>query len=110
IESKKIKSFETKTWNSCDRVWSISVEDSIEIRNSSNSARVFDVPFTMGVTNKSITAKENTLFHLGSMDWRPNFIGLRNFIREVWPLILEKRNDLELHLAGKNIGMVEQQL
>lgn len=109
-ESNKIKSFETKTWNSCDQVWSISVEDSLEIRNSSNSARVCDVPFTMGVTNNSVTAKENTLFHLGSMDWRPNFIGLRNFIREVWPLILEKRNDLELHVAGKNIDMVESHL
>lgn len=109
LESHRIKTFETKIWNSCDQVWSISATDSLVIRNSC-STQVFDVPFTIQGIINSTKAKENTLFHLGSMDWKPNFIGIKNFIKDIWPLILKQRNDLELHLAGKNIGEVERHL
>lgn len=109
-ESHKIKAFETNIWNSCDQVWSISMADSLEIRNTIGNVKVLDMPFTLQGTKNSMKAKENTLFHLGSMDWRPNFIGLRSFIKDVWPLILVGNKDLELHLAGKNIGKVERHL
>lgn len=43
------------------------------------------------------------VYHLGSMDWRPNVEGIRWFIKEVLPLIVEKMPDIRVHIAGRNM-------
>ena len=43
-----------------------------------------------------------SLFHLGSLDWEPNLEGLRWFLQEVWPSILQKHPDINFHIAGRN--------
>ncbi len=45
------------------------------------------------------------IFHLGSMDWMPNLEGVKWFLNNVYPQILEKSPSVKIHLAGK--GMPE---
>ena len=37
------------------------------------------------------------------MDWKPNIEGINWFIEEVWPSLVEEYNDIEFHLAGRNM-------
>jgi len=43
------------------------------------------------------------VYHLGSMDWLPNIQGIKWFIEQVLPIILLKRPDMEIRLAGKKM-------
>ena len=45
-----------------------------------------------------------TLGYIGLLDWRPNVEGLQWFLREVWPVIIDKYPMLMLRIAGKNGG------
>lgn len=44
----------------------------------------------------------NQICFLGSLEWAPNVQGLSWFLTKVWPQIIEKKPELELHIAGKN--------
>ncbi len=46
-------------------------------------------------------AEANTVFHLGSMDWRPNQEGVEWFLEKVWPLVVKENPELKFYLAGK---------
>jgi glycosyltransferase involved in cell wall biosynthesis len=39
---------------------------------------------------------------VGSLDWLPNVEGLRWFLDEVWPSVLEARPDATFHMVGRN--------
>ena len=44
---------------------------------------------------------ENSVCHIGSMEWQPNVEGLQWFLKEVWPLVLSKEKDAKMYIAGK---------
>ncbi len=44
----------------------------------------------------------NSIFHLGSLDWIPNLESLEWFLKNVWPLILQKNKDIQFFIAGRN--------
>lgn len=43
------------------------------------------------------------LFHVGSMNWRPNVEGIEFFLDEVWPLVLERFPEITFTIAGRSI-------
>ena len=53
--------------------------------------------------DKEFVREHNSVFHLGSMDWRPNQEGVIWFLKKVWPLVIAKRPDLKFYLAGKRM-------
>ena len=50
---------------------------------------------------ETVTEK-NSVFHIGSMDWRPNLLGLEWFIENCWQNILKEIPEAKLFLAGRN--------
>jgi polysaccharide biosynthesis protein PslH len=48
-------------------------------------------------------ADPGSVFHLGSMDWRPNQEGIRWFLQQVWPLVIRQMPGLTFYLAGKRM-------
>lgn len=45
----------------------------------------------------------DSVFHLGSMDWRPNQEGITWFLKKVWPQVTSKNPSLTLYLAGRRM-------
>lgn len=43
-----------------------------------------------------------TFGFIGSLDWMPNTEGIDWVLEEVWPIVLERLPEAELHLAGRN--------
>ncbi len=50
-----------------------------------------------------VNVQENTLFHIGSMNWFPNIQGIKWFLNEVWQEIQKLSPSLQLYLAGRNM-------
>jgi len=44
---------------------------------------------------------EHALFHIGSMNWIPNIEGVKWFLNEVWPEVVNSFPKLKLYLAGR---------
>jgi len=53
--------------------------------------------------NKPPTPVHGTVFHLGSMDWRPNQDGVQWFLDMVWPKVLAQAPEMTFFIAGKKI-------
>ncbi len=47
------------------------------------------------------TRAELALFHIGSMNWIPNIEGIKWFLNEVWPEVVNSFPKLKLYLAGR---------
>ena len=46
--------------------------------------------------------EKNTIFHIGSMDWKANLDGIKWFLADVFPLVTRQKKEITLHLAGRN--------
>jgi glycosyltransferase involved in cell wall biosynthesis len=49
------------------------------------------------------TPVPGTVFHLGSMDWRPNQDGVQWFLDMVWPKVLVQAPEMKFFIAGKKM-------
>lgn len=67
---------------------------------------IIHVPFGINMLNYKVDTSATiypSVFHIGSMDWMPNIEGIRWIIEKVWPQVIQRRPDLKLFLAGKNM-------
>jgi polysaccharide biosynthesis protein PslH len=104
MQAVKLKEFETGIWSKSDLIFSISEKDSVEIKAAiGDESRVLELPFGIRPIPRKEPEKENTLFHLGAMDWQPNVEGIRWFLQEAWPSIRNEHPGTEIHLGGKDI-------
>lgn len=102
----RLRKYEMRTVLQVDGLVAISPTDLrfFEINGFSHPAVTIPVGVGPGMSaGGGITPEANTVFHLGSMDWRPNQDGIRWFIEEVWPLIIRENPQIRFILAGKNI-------
>ncbi|MFP4468836.1 MAG: glycosyltransferase [Bacteroidales bacterium] len=104
--ARRLKIFELKTVHQVDGLVAISPVDKRFFVNNGFSHPAITIPVTVDAdlyNPGNITPDPGTVFHLGSMDWRPNQEGIRWFLDEVWPRVIERDPSLRFHLAGKNI-------
>ncbi|MDZ4758257.1 MAG: glycosyltransferase family 4 protein [Bacteroidota bacterium] len=102
--AQQLKKYELETIKHLDGLITVSIEDAAYFKQSG-----FDKEIHIAYTGFDITKLpphtkvENCIYHIGAMDWMPNIEGLRWFMKEVWPLVHQKKSKLVLHLAGKNM-------
>ncbi len=48
-----------------------------------------------------VALEENSLFHIGSMNWFPNEQGIKWFLNDVWQEIIKTTPEVQLYLAGR---------
>lgn len=51
---------------------------------------------------KDVVMEENSIFHLGALDWLPNLEGIDWFLKDVWPQIHAAFPKLKFYIAGRN--------
>lgn len=98
--------WESQVWKWFDAAFTVSPIESQMIRNIGGLKKVFEVP-TGGGINPDVYKPENELrprpydlLYLGTMEWFPNAQGLLWFINDVFPLILDKMQNVKLHIVG----------
>jgi polysaccharide biosynthesis protein PslH len=110
ILAQQLKKYETNVFSSIDGIASISSQDQNKYMQLGCKKPMVTIPF--GISLKAYNAdyhlRKNLvnkfkLFHIGSMDWKPNLEGISWFIEEVWPFVLKENQDLLLHIAGRSM-------
>lgn len=102
----RLKKYEMQVIHEVDGLAAISPVDQAFFRNHGFSGPSVVIP--VGIPDQKIPdplpeAEAGSVFHLGSMDWRPNQEGLKWFLREVWPLVIRRCPQLKFYLAGKRM-------
>ncbi len=102
----RLKSYEMKTVHQVDGLVAISPVDLRFFKKNGFAQPAVTIPVGVDTQTRQVSHSRpsvNSVFHLGSMDWRPNQEGLRWFLEEVWPLVINGNPALQFVLAGKNI-------
>lgn len=101
---EQLRAWEQKVWPWYDAAFSVSSVEAGTLRGS-GIRRVYTVPTGGGIDPEKYARNENAdrpydLMYIGTMNWYPNAQGLLWFIREVYPLILEKRPGTNMRIIG----------
>ncbi len=100
---KKLSNYEKAIALKMDGIICISVLDENWMKKQS-AKNISTIPFAIDTKNYEIVSTEkNTIFHIGSMDWRANIDGVNWFLNKVFPLINQQKKEVILHLAGRGM-------
>lgn len=102
--SKRLKRFEAIYYNKADGIAAITVEDEQRLVKIGVEKKIAVIPagVVLKIDKVKVEQKQGTIFSISALDWIPNIEGLYWFLEKVWPLLLAKRPDTFLHIAGKS--------
>ncbi|MGY6563075.1 MAG: glycosyltransferase family 4 protein [Luteibaculaceae bacterium] len=105
-----LQDFESNSAKAVDAILTLTESDKAFFKNLIDNKPVYCSPFCIDLNEVEEFLKDNKkeipfdLFHIGAMDWQPNQQGLKWFVNDIFPELVEKDASLKLHLAGKSIG------
>jgi glycosyltransferase involved in cell wall biosynthesis len=101
----RLKRFEIEALNKVDGIAAMTLEDMALFRQMGCMQPLHLCPVGLNMEDYPVAAdsEQDVVFHLGAMDWRPNFEGVMWFLSDVWPRIRSKVPHARLALAGKNM-------
>jgi glycosyltransferase involved in cell wall biosynthesis len=76
--------------------------DARTIRSLAPGAAVAVYPNAIPTADQPREKKIGAIVFSGNLEYEPNRTAVRYFAREIWPVILSRRSDIEWHLLGKN--------
>jgi glycosyltransferase involved in cell wall biosynthesis len=103
--AKRLQKYEVDIIASLDAILPITPDDAKSFTQLGSKVPMRIIPVgidTSKYLNQRNADSEILLFHLGSMDWRPNLEGVKWFLEDCWNWIHEKFPTLKLYLAGKH--------
>lgn len=99
-----LRVYELERINDFDGIACITSNDADCLKKEGCRRPITDIPFgIMPETVTDVCEEPCSLFHIGSMDWRPNEDGVRWFLKEVWPLVHSELPQVKLYLAGRKM-------
>jgi glycosyltransferase involved in cell wall biosynthesis len=113
----KLERYEQKAISEVDAIVTITADDEVRLRNLGAKVPMHVATYAMRLNpeaglrkpeqQETENRKSATVFHIGSMDWKPNYDGVKWFLKDVWPSVLQKVPGITLHLAGKAMNKEE---
>ena len=104
----KLKNYEQSHLNDYDLLVSVSERDLYKLKDMGYKNGAICSPIGLKINNynpvKTNMHSCNSLCFIGAMDWIPNQEGLEWFIERVWPILIQKYPDIQLHIAGRNLS------
>lgn len=102
--SKRLKKYEQDILNHFDGIAAITEKDKKNLQKMGGKIPIEVFPFGIDINDYKIknNSIQNSIFHLGSMDWKPNQDGMRWFLDNVWNKVIEQEPKLVFNLAGKD--------
>lgn len=102
--SLTLRAYECEHINDYDAVACITDADARMFKSLGCRKPIIDLPFgIIPDVVDNISDEENSLFHLGSMDWMPNVEGIEWFIEKVWPKVHKELPQVHFYLAGRKM-------
>lgn len=104
--ASRLKKYEMQAIHQADAILAISPVDLAFFQEHGFRKPALVVPVTMPKLHSQEEERKivtGTVFHLGSMDWRPNQEGIEWFLEEVWPRVIQQEPGMKFYLAGKRL-------
>jgi polysaccharide biosynthesis protein PslH len=103
--TKRLKKFEAEYYPKFDGIATITAEDTVRLITLGITTAHKVIPAAVHIQKipGSILPKPFTIFILSSFDWLPNQEAVHWFLKNVWPGLIQKLPQMELHIAGKNM-------
>lgn len=104
--SRRLERYEQQIIHACDGLLAITEHDLNYFRKQGYTKPAVVIPVGTEKPDSKfpdIQEEANSVFHLGSMDWRPNREGLKWFLEKVWPRVITEKPELHFYLAGRHI-------
>lgn len=100
-----LEHYEREHINEYDGVISITEQDSVALKEMGCRKPMVTVPFAInpGEQSEGTSVEPMSLFHIGSMDWKPNVEAIDWFLTSVWPLLHREMPQVRLYLAGRHM-------
>lgn len=108
LAATKLKKFELKTLKEIDMLVPISDDDNRFFRSMGYKGPVHTCPIIPSGNSNSTRMTshpehpEPYFTFIGTLDWLPNQEGLKWFLKNVWPKVLEQYPSARLDIAGRN--------
>ena len=102
--SRELKKYEIHYMGLVDGIAAISEIDKTDISKLGIDKPIVTIPFGIEVDHNEFERsekEENSIFHLGAMDWDPNVEGVQWFCEEVVPELKEEHPGTNFYVAGK---------
>ncbi len=102
--AKRIKKFEISLYNHFDFIYAVTPREKEVFLKMGVIKPILIVPTGIDPPKRDFILNFNneSIFHLGALDWLPNQEGLLWFINKIWPTVIRKYPDLKFHIAGRN--------
>ena len=102
-EAKLIKKEELKSFKKAKKIFVVSDTDKQQINNKySNKTIVVNNCYEI-LKKPTLQDLQKNIVFVGNVSWKPNLHGVKHFIRNIFPKVLQKENDITLHIIGSNI-------
>lgn len=109
MERHKLERFELRMAAEVDGIITFTETDAAYFRNNTGRKEVASIPIGIDLSNMAGVDLERQyldfpiIYHLGSMDWRPNIQGLRWFVKKILPAVVRVLPDIRIFIAGRNM-------
>jgi polysaccharide biosynthesis protein PslH len=103
--AKKLKAYELEHLNKYDGIATITRVDAVHFLKKGCTIPITDIPFGIDpekYVNNESSPEGQCIFFIGAMNWIPNIEGIKWFLKNVWPRVVEKSSRLKLYIAGRN--------
>ena len=103
--AEQLKEQEVLLLNNVDAIASITEKDKTQFKLLGCKKEISVIPFGINLSdyNTGATESQFSFFHIGSMDWMPNQMGIKWLIENVWSKVVVGNENIKLKLAGKNM-------
>lgn len=103
--SMALEHYEREHINDYDGVICITDNDSDAFKQMGCRRPTVTVPFAISphLRQDDAFVEPMSLFHIGSMDWKPNIEAIDWFLANVWPLLHSEMPQVKLYLAGRHM-------
>lgn len=106
--SKRLKKFEVKTFKRMDGICAMTAIDAEIIQSECPSKKLAIIPSgylieKLTEVQYKIKPEPQSIFHIASMNWQPNFEAVDWFLNQVWSQVIGENNTARLYLAGREM-------
>ena len=102
-EAKLIKKEELKSFKKAKKIFVVSDTDKQQINNKYNNKAIVVNNCYEILKKPTLQDLQKNIVFVGNVSWKPNLHGIKHFIRNIFPKVLQKENDITLHIIGSNI-------
>lgn len=103
LQNSRLRQFEVNSLQNYNALIAITQVDANFLKTLAPNKKTLTIPFGINPDDyPALSIESRDLFHLGAGDWMPNQEGMKWFLNEVWPLVIEKNPKAKFYLGGRN--------